>query len=128
MACTTYEADGWGVGEVWLDGARLVWHELPRLSLPGTRARARVTPTRQGGADRPPPSRSTLPAKRARMRNRSAPKTDKLIQRFRAYFAGQQISFGDVQLELDDWTPFQLDIVRTLRRVPYGEEIGRAHV
>ena len=25
-----YEAAGWGVGEVWLDGPRLLWHELPR--------------------------------------------------------------------------------------------------
>jgi methylated-DNA-[protein]-cysteine S-methyltransferase len=26
----TYEAEGWGVGEIWLDGTRLLWHELPR--------------------------------------------------------------------------------------------------
>jgi methylated-DNA-[protein]-cysteine S-methyltransferase len=26
----TYEAEGWGVGEMWLDGPRLLWHELPR--------------------------------------------------------------------------------------------------
>jgi O-6-methylguanine DNA methyltransferase len=25
-----YVADGWGVGELWRDGTRLVWHELPR--------------------------------------------------------------------------------------------------
>jgi methylated-DNA-[protein]-cysteine S-methyltransferase len=24
-----YEAPGWGVGEVWLDGERVVWHEAP---------------------------------------------------------------------------------------------------
>jgi methylated-DNA-[protein]-cysteine S-methyltransferase len=30
VARVTYEADGWGVGELWLDGQRLVWHELPR--------------------------------------------------------------------------------------------------
>jgi methylated-DNA-[protein]-cysteine S-methyltransferase len=126
VACTTYEAGGWGVGEVWLDGACLVWHELPQPSVVGTRARARATPTHQGGADRPPPSRSTLPAKRARIRNESAPRTDKLIQRFRAYFAGEPTSFGDVQLELDGWTPFQLDIVSALRRVPYGEVVSYA--
>jgi O-6-methylguanine DNA methyltransferase len=28
-----YEADGWGVGELWLDGERVVWHELPRPGL-----------------------------------------------------------------------------------------------
>jgi methylated-DNA-[protein]-cysteine S-methyltransferase len=26
----TYEADGWGVGEIWVDGDWLVHHELPR--------------------------------------------------------------------------------------------------
>ena len=26
----TYEAPGWGVGEMWLDGDRLLHHELPR--------------------------------------------------------------------------------------------------
>jgi len=31
MAVThvAYEADGWGVGELWLEGSRVVWHELP---------------------------------------------------------------------------------------------------
>jgi methylated-DNA-[protein]-cysteine S-methyltransferase len=24
-----YEVEGWGVGELWLDGDRVVWHELP---------------------------------------------------------------------------------------------------
>jgi methylated-DNA-[protein]-cysteine S-methyltransferase len=24
-----YQVDGWGVGELWLDGPRVVWHELP---------------------------------------------------------------------------------------------------
>ena len=27
-----YEAPGWGVGEVWLEGGRVVWSELPRRS------------------------------------------------------------------------------------------------
>jgi methylated-DNA-[protein]-cysteine S-methyltransferase len=25
-----YEVEGWGVGELWLEGAQVVWHELPR--------------------------------------------------------------------------------------------------
>jgi methylated-DNA-[protein]-cysteine S-methyltransferase len=27
-----YEVEGWGVGELWLDGEVLLWHELPRPS------------------------------------------------------------------------------------------------
>jgi methylated-DNA-[protein]-cysteine S-methyltransferase len=34
------------------------------------------------------------------------------------------VSFEDVELELDGWTPFQLDVVRALRRVPYGEVVS----
>ena len=28
--CVRYRAAGWGVGELWLDGELLVWHDLPR--------------------------------------------------------------------------------------------------
>jgi methylated-DNA-[protein]-cysteine S-methyltransferase len=58
------------------------------------------------------------------MRNRLVPEVENLIHRFHAYFAGEPISFEDVQLELDGWTPFQLDVVRTLRGVPYGEVVS----
>ena len=36
MAAThvSYEAEGWGVGELWLEGDRLLQHELPRASVP----------------------------------------------------------------------------------------------
>jgi methylated-DNA-[protein]-cysteine S-methyltransferase len=47
-----------------------------------------------------------------------------LIHRLQAYFAGERISFDDVELELDGWTTFQLDVVRALRRVPYGEVVS----
>ena len=118
----SYEAEGWGIGEVWLDGETLVWHELPRPST-GTRARVRGTPT-QGGETFPPPSRSTLPGQRARGGDRPAPKADRLIHRIKGYFAGDRVSFDDVQLELDGWTPFQLAVVRALRRVRYGEVVS----
>ena len=43
MAVTrvAYEADGWGVGELWLDGEVVVWHELPRPARPGPATAAR---------------------------------------------------------------------------------------
>lgn len=47
-----------------------------------------------------------------------------LIQRLQAYFQGERMSFDDVELELDGWTPFQLAVVRALRRVPYGEVLS----
>ena len=123
MTCISYAAEGWGVGELWYEGNRMVWHELPHAHR-GTRARARVTPTHKGGVNRPPPSRSTISAKRARVGNGSAPNGEKLVHRLEAYFAGGRVLFDDVELEVDDWTPFWLDIVGALRRVPYGEVVS----
>ena len=118
------------MGEVWHDGSRLVWHELPRpASDPsiGTRARARgrarETPS-QGGAKHPPPSRSTIPAKGARVRRGSAAKAEQLVHKLYAYFEGDQVDFREVEVDVDGWTPFQLDVVRALRVVPYGEVVS----
>jgi len=58
------------------------------------------------------------------MDNGSAPKAEKLIHRLQAYFAGERVSFDDVELELEGWTPFQLAVVRALRQVPYGEVVS----
>jgi methylated-DNA-[protein]-cysteine S-methyltransferase len=49
---------------------------------------------------------------------------ENLLRRLVAYFAGERVSFDDVELDLEDWTPFQLDVVRALRRVPYGEVVS----
>jgi methylated-DNA-[protein]-cysteine S-methyltransferase len=123
----TYSADGWGTGEVWFDGALLVWHELPRPTTRGPRARvrARETPT-QGGGNVPPPSRSTIPPKSAQKWNGTAPNVQKLVNRLEAYFAGERVAFDDVELDVEGWTPFQLDIVRALRGVGYGEIVSYA--
>jgi methylated-DNA-[protein]-cysteine S-methyltransferase len=83
-----YEADGWGVGELWLDGETLLWHELPR---PAWAAAA----------------------------GRSHP----LAERMRAYFGGVRDAFDDVELDLEGYTPFQIAVVETLRRVPRGEVV-----
>lgn len=34
----SYYAEGWGVGELWLEDERPVWHELPRPGAEATRA------------------------------------------------------------------------------------------
>jgi len=31
-----YEVEGWGVGELWLEGTTLAWHELPRARPPAS--------------------------------------------------------------------------------------------
>jgi methylated-DNA-[protein]-cysteine S-methyltransferase len=82
-----YEAEGWGVGEMWLDGERLVWHELPRSGADGRKGR------------------------------------HPLADRFAAYFGGARDGFEDVEIDRDEWTPFQRAVAEALRRVPYGETV-----
>ena len=81
-----YRADGWGVGELWLDGERLLWHELPRRGADGDDGH-------------------------------------QLGERLRAFFAGEAVSFDDVELDLEWCTPFQLAVAKTLRGVPRGEVV-----
>jgi methylated-DNA-[protein]-cysteine S-methyltransferase len=58
------------------------------------------------------------------MGNGSKPRAKKLVQRLQAYFAGERVSFDDVELEVEGWTPFQVAVLRALRRVPYGEVVS----
>jgi methylated-DNA-[protein]-cysteine S-methyltransferase len=46
-----------------------------------------------------------------------------LVQRIEAYFAGEPVSFDDVELDLSWATPFQLAVATALRAVPYGETV-----
>lgn len=46
-----------------------------------------------------------------------------LVERVLAYFAGERVDFSDVPLVADGMTPFQRDVLETLRRVPYGEVV-----
>jgi methylated-DNA-[protein]-cysteine S-methyltransferase len=85
---STYEAGEWGRGTIWLEGGRLLWHELPRPSVAAAGAGCR-----------------------------------RLGERFSRYFSGQRDEFLDVDLELDDPTPFQRAVLKMLRRIPYGETV-----
>ena len=83
-----YEVDGWGVGELWLERGRVVWHELPRP--------AREAPDTRGG---------------------------ELVQRLRAYFAGDEVDFADVDVDLEYETEFLTRCARALRAVARGEVV-----
>lgn len=82
----TYAAEGWGVGELWLEGDRLIEHVLPRST-----------------------------------DGRPSPLGHSLAARFERYFAGEQATFEDVELEPAAWTAFQRGVAAALRSVPYGE-------
>jgi methylated-DNA-[protein]-cysteine S-methyltransferase len=82
-----YDAPGWGVGELWLDGETVLWHELPR----------------PGGA---------------------AQGSHPLADRLRAWFRGEPDGFDDVELDLEELTPFGVALAAALRAVPRGEVVS----
>jgi methylated-DNA-[protein]-cysteine S-methyltransferase len=46
-----------------------------------------------------------------------------LAGRVQAYFAGERVSFGDVELDLSWMTEFQAAVAMALRGIPYGETV-----
>jgi methylated-DNA-[protein]-cysteine S-methyltransferase len=46
-----------------------------------------------------------------------------LTERFARFFAGERDDFLDVEIDLDEATPFQRAVAEALRRIPYGEVI-----
>jgi methylated-DNA-[protein]-cysteine S-methyltransferase len=46
-----------------------------------------------------------------------------LAGRMLAYFRGERVSFGDVELEAEWPTPFQAELAEALRAVPWGEVV-----
>jgi methylated-DNA-[protein]-cysteine S-methyltransferase len=128
-----YEAEGWGEGELWLDGPRVVWHELPRARATAEkpqgrgpnepRRRRRVHP-HPGGVKTRLPLGATLPGKRVPVGNGTAPTARRLLHSLQRFFAGERVSFDGVELDLDGYTAFQLELTHALRAVPYGEVIS----
>ena len=62
------------------------------------------------------------------MGNAIAPNVRQLVHRLQRYFAGERESFADVAFDLDGYTPFQRDVMRALRDVPYGEVVTYAEL
>jgi methylated-DNA-[protein]-cysteine S-methyltransferase len=91
MAVThvAYEADGWGVGELWLEHGRVLWHELP--------------------FPRRTPQVTTCHLE--------------VVERLLAYFAGEDVSLDDVDVDLEYETPFLERCAHELRAVPRGEVV-----
>lgn len=121
MAVTrvAYTVDGWGAGELWFEGPILVWHELPHA-----RAAAASSPHPGGGITPRRPLEATLPRKPARVRDDIAPIARRIVHRLERYFAGEAVEFVDVEVALEDLTPFQGAVASALRRVGYGDVVS----
>jgi O-6-methylguanine DNA methyltransferase len=97
-----YLAEGWGVGELWLEDERVLWHELP-------------VPRRhpEGVQDPPQVTLADLDSHDCR---ESVPDVVRLLA---AYFQGEATSFAGAVIDLDWCTPFQLEVATALRSIPY---------
>jgi methylated-DNA-[protein]-cysteine S-methyltransferase len=98
-----YAAEGWGVGELWVDGTLLLWAEHPVAKRP-------VREADQGRGSRG--NREVPPLAR------------KLAELYQAYFAGEPVSFEDVEIDLEDETPFGRRMADVLRALPRGEVVS----
>jgi methylated-DNA-[protein]-cysteine S-methyltransferase len=107
--CIRYDVESWGVGELWLERGRVLWHESPRPRRPSPHPGWGVTRR---------PLEPTISAEARQDREIFAPI---LVERLVAFFAGDDCDFRDVQLDLDELTPFQRACAEALRRVPRGE-------
>jgi len=46
---------------------------------------------------------------------------ESLIKKVKEYYTGKKVDFIDYQVNLDNYTNFQKDILQTVRKIPYGE-------
>jgi O-6-methylguanine DNA methyltransferase len=128
VTCVRYEVEGWGVGELWTSGRRVVWHESPRPgggapsspSSPSSSSRSFSPHPGRGSALDPPPSKATLPKRAARNGDDFG---SNLVGRLQAFFAGERVDFSDVELDLEELSEFQRACAGVLRGLPRGEVV-----
>lgn len=110
MAAThvAYEAEGWGVGELWLEERRVVWHELPR-------------------ARQDPSQTPTHPRGKASVTGWRTPERDDFASFVAAavcdYLAGRRSRLDDVPVDLEYDSVFHRRCADALRSVPRGEVV-----
>ena len=117
-----YAVDGWGVGELWLGDGRIVLaHEAPapQRSNPSADPRPTSPSNLHRGATRPPSG--TVFRKSA---HEGDGFVSDLVRRIHSFFAGEPVSFADVELDLEWCTPFQHAVASQLRAVPWGEVVS----
>jgi methylated-DNA-[protein]-cysteine S-methyltransferase len=115
-----YEVEGWGIGELVVAEARVVWHELPwpRVARDGAVAQGdpSQTPTHPGAG---PPG--ALVSQQASGGDRDF--VIEVVRLLQAYFAGERVPLEDVPVDLEYETPFLSRCATALRTIPPGEVV-----
>lgn len=124
MAVThvAYEAEGWGVGELVVEGAHVVWHELPRPRPGG------APPVRRGAGSASNPSQTPAhPGDRASVAGNGSREhrgfVADVVRLLQGYFAGAIEPLQAVAVDLEYDTHFLECCARALREVPRGEVV-----
>jgi methylated-DNA-[protein]-cysteine S-methyltransferase len=123
-----YTVDGWGVGEVWVRGGVLIHHELAGTLPDSVDLAPDMTAQDEGAvvAAFPPNGGATSPTGTLAL-NVSRKANDfvsELCRLFVRHLAGAPTAYRDVRID-DSWcTPFQLELLRALRAVPWGEVVS----
>jgi len=107
-----YEIDGWGTGELVVDGGRVVWHESP-----WPRASTSLVPSQT-------PSHPGLGhgIPRGVSRERSSFVAE-VIARLRSYFDGDRTALEGVPVDIEHETAFLTRCAEELRAIPPGEVV-----
>lgn len=135
---TRYSVAAWGVGELWTLGDVVLAHDF-RFLVGGELERhaegdaGALSARPPKGAQRPPTSTVATISSRmghdivsSQQRGNGTSQSvtpDELGARLNDYFAGSNVSFRDVELDLSWATPFQWAVADALRGVPRGEVV-----
>lgn len=122
MVETRYAVAGWGAGEFWIEDGVLLAHDFhfERGAGAGPPMGVHDPPTGTVPSDSSRGSNGSVP----RVRQSRAALASGLAGRFRAFLAGDDVDFGDVELDLDWTTALQRALAETLRAVPRGEVVS----
>jgi O-6-methylguanine DNA methyltransferase len=127
---TQYAVPDWGVGELWTNDDVVLAHEFSFGARPPEGAQSPPTgtvpakPERMGNGSVPSSRQSRDSAGGVRVRREAHVDPDRLVERFRMFFAGGDAGFGDIPIDLDWATAFQRDVALALRAVPRGEVVS----
>ncbi len=123
MAVTqvAYEVEGWGVGELVVVDARVVWHELPwpRAERPSPKGRGGATDPSQTPTH---PGLGAVVSRKPSGGDRGF--VAEVVRLLQDYFAGERVPLGDVPVDLDYETSFFERCAVALRAVAPGEVVS----
>ncbi len=124
----SYTVDGWGVGEVWVRGGVLVHHELAGTLSVNVDRDQDMSAQDEDGASPAFASNGGATSPTGTLAPNLSPQADdfvsELCRLFSRHLGGAPTSYHDVPVD-DSWcTPFQLELLRALRALPWGEVVS----